>query len=370
LSIRSARAATIESCILNGLEAPRQALLTHRRAGMSESRHEATKRDIRPHSCRLPARGERRLQPNCRVFQTPNRLESRLPLSHRGSRDNVEVSRMTGMPRKLRVTDLAAMKQRGERIVMLTAYDATMSRLFDQAGIDLLLVGDSLGQVILGLDTTIPVTLDAVLHHTKAVTRGVSRALVVADLPFMTYQISADQAMQNAARLFQEGGAAAVKLEGGRAVADTVRRLTAAGLPVMGHVGLTPQHVHRLGGMRQQARGEEAARELMLDALALEEAGAFAVVLEAVPDAVAAAVTSRLHIPTIGIGAGPRCDGQVLVSYDMLGLFDAFVPPFVKQYARLADDILSAAKDYAAEVRQGIYPQAHESRREGPSVVA
>ena len=276
---------------------------------------------------------------------------------------------MTGLPKKLRVPHLAAMKERGERIVMLTAYDATMARLFDRAGIDILLVGDSLGQVILGLDTTIPVTLDAILHHTLAVTRAASRALVVADMPFLTHQITIEQAMRNAARLFQDGGAAAVKLEGGRAVADTVRALTAAGLPVMGHVGLTPQHVHRLGGMRQQARDDDAADELMLDALALEDAGAFALVLEAIPDAVAAAVTSRLHIPTIGIGAGPHCDGQVLVSYDMLGLFDAFVPPFVKQYARLGNEILSAAKDYAAEVRQGVYPPPHNTaRRESPSV--
>jgi len=277
---------------------------------------------------------------------------------------------MTGVPKKLRVPDLAAMKKRGERIVMLTAYDSTMARLFDRAGIDVLLVGDSLGNVILGLDTTIPVTLDAVIHHTQAVTRGASRALVVADMPFLTYQVTTEQAMRNAARLFQEGGATAVKLEGGRAVADTVRRLTAAGLPVMGHVGLTPQHVHRLGGMRQPARDDEAAQQLMLDALALEDAGAFAVVLEAIPDAVAASVTARLHIPTIGIGAGPHCDGQVLVSYDMLGLFDAFVPPFVKQYAQLGNDILSAAKDYADEVRQGVYPQHLTPRRDSASVVA
>src|SRR5580700_9885349 len=244
---------------------------------------------------------------------------------------------MNPLSKKIHVPDLAPMKQKGERIVMLTAYDSTMARLFDRAGIDMLLVGDSLGHVILGLDTTIPVTLDAVINHTLAVTRGANRALVVADMPFLTYQVTAKQAMRNASRLFQEGGAAAVKLEGGRAIADTVRRLTTAGLPVMGHVGLTPQHVHRLGGMRQQARTDEAAQELILDALALEDAGAFAVVLEAIPDTVAEAVTSRLKIPTIGIGAGPHCDGQVLVSYDILGLFDRFVPPFVKQYAQLGD---------------------------------
>src|SRR5712675_178470 len=277
---------------------------------------------------------------------------------------------MTRTSKKVRVPDLTAMKARGERIVMLTAYDATMARLLDRAGIDVLVVGDSLGQVILGLDTTIPVTLDAVIHHTRAVTRGASRALVVADMPFLTYQVSAEEALRNAARLFQEGGAAAVKLEGGRTVADAVRRLTAAGLPVMGHVGLTPQHVHRLGGMRQQAREEEAAQELIRDALALEDAGAFAVVVEAVPDAVAEAVTSRLKIPTIGIGAGPHCDGQVLVSYDALGLFDTFVPPFVKQYAQLGDVILDAAKEYADDVRQGVFPESTVARREhAPFVV-
>jgi 3-methyl-2-oxobutanoate hydroxymethyltransferase len=238
---------------------------------------------------------------------------------------------MTRTSKKVRVPDLAVMKERGERIVMLTAYDATMARLLDRADIDLLLVGDSLGNVILGLDTTIPVSLDAVLHHTRAVTRGASRALVVADMPFLTYQVSAEEALRNAARLFQEGGAAAVKLEGGRSVADAVRRLTAAGLPVMGHVGLTPQHVHRLGGMRQQAREEEAAQELIRDALALEDAGAFAVVVEAFPDAVAEAVTARLKIPTIGIGAGPHCDGQVLVSYDMLGLFDTLLKRILRE---------------------------------------
>jgi 3-methyl-2-oxobutanoate hydroxymethyltransferase len=266
--------------------------------------------------------------------------------------------------KKVRVPDLALMKERGERIVMLTAYDATMTRLFDRAGIDLLLVGDSLGNVILGLDTTIPVTLDEIIHHTRAVTRAASRALVVADMPFLTYQISAEQAMRNAARLFQEGGAAAVKLEGGRAVADTVGRITSAGLPVMGHVGLTPQHVHRLGGMRQQARDDDAAEELISDALALEDAGAFAVVLEAIPDPVAKEVTSRLKIPTIGIGAGPHCDGQVLVSYDVLGLFDGFVPPFVKQYAQLGELILNAVKNYADDVRQGAFPQPAVTRRD------
>jgi len=263
---------------------------------------------------------------------------------------------MSSISKRVRTPDLSRMKERGERIAMLTAYDATMARLFDRAGIDVLLVGDSLGQVILGLDTTIPVTLEAMIHHTSAVSRGATRALVVADMPFLTYQVSPEQALQNAARLFQEGGAAAVKLEGGLRVAETIRRLTTAGLPVMGHVGLTPQHVHRLGGMRQQARHGEAAEQLILDALALEDAGAFAVVLEAIPDAVAEVVTTRLRIPTIGIGAGPHCDGQVLVSYDLLGLFDTYVPPFAKQYAQLGELIQSAAKDYANDVRLGAFP--------------
>jgi 3-methyl-2-oxobutanoate hydroxymethyltransferase len=277
---------------------------------------------------------------------------------------------VTATSKKVRAPDLALMKERGERIVMLTAYDATMARLFDRAGIDLLLVGDSLGNVILGLDTTIPVTMDAMVHHTCAVVRGASRALVVADMPFLTYQVSTEQALRNAARLFQDGGASAVKLEGGRPVAGTVRTLTTAGLPVMGHLGLTPQHVHRLGGMRRQARHDEAAEELLNDALALEDAGAFAVVLEAIPDVVAEAVTSRLRIPTIGIGAGPHCDGQVLVSYDLLGLFDSVVPPFVKQYAQLGELIVSAAKNYGDDVRQGAYPQPESRRERAPTLVA
>ena len=274
------------------------------------------------------------------------------------------------LAKKVRAPDLALMKERDEQIVMLTAYDATMARIFDRAGIDLLLVGDSLGNVILGLETTIPVSLEAIIHHTRAVARGASRAMVVADMPFMTYQVSAEKALKNAASIFQEGGAAAVKLEGGRPIADTVRMLTAAGLPVMGHVGLTPQHVHQLGGMRKQARSEKAARELMLDALALEQAGAFGVVLEAIPDTLAREVTSRLRIPTIGIGAGPHCDGQVLVSYDLLGLFDDFVPPFVKQYAQLGKEILAAVKNYATEVRERTFPQPAKERRDHSTAVA
>ncbi len=260
-------------------------------------------------------------------------------------------------PSRVRITDFQQKKQRGEKLVLLTAYDATMARLFDHAGVDALLVGDSLGTVILGHDTTIPVTLDAIVHHTRAVARGASRALVVADMPFLTYQISVADALRNAGRLLQEGGAAAVKLEGGRAVIDAVSRLVEVGIPVMGHLGLLPQSVHAIGGHRRRPMHAADVDTLIADAKALEHAGAFAVVLEAVPADVATAVTAAIGIPTIGIGAGPGCDGQILVSYDMLGLFDEFVPSFVKQYARLADTILDATQAFAGDVRAGRFPR-------------
>jgi 3-methyl-2-oxobutanoate hydroxymethyltransferase len=258
----------------------------------------------------------------------------------------------------IRVPDLKARKRGGEKIAMLTAYDATMARLLDRAGVDALLVGDSLGMVVLGYESTVPVTLDEVVHHTRAVARGAKRALVVADMPFLTYQISPGEALRNAGRLVQDGGAAAVKLEGGRAVIDVVKRLVDVGIPVMGHLGLLPQSVHQMGGFVRQATQPEQAAALLADALALEEAGAFAIVLEAVPPDVAKATTASVGIPTIGIGAGPHCDGQVLVSYDMLGLFDQFVPPFVRQYAQLADTVVTAGRAYVEDVRAGRYPQA------------
>jgi 3-methyl-2-oxobutanoate hydroxymethyltransferase len=258
----------------------------------------------------------------------------------------------------MRVPDLKDSKRRGEKIVMLTAYDATMARLLERAGVDLLLVGDSVGMVVLGYDTTLPVTLEEMLHHTRAVSRGAERALVVADMPFLTYQVNPDEAVRNAGRLVKEGGAAAVKIEGGRPMLDVVRRLVDVGIPVMGHLGLLPQSIHKVGGYVRQATRPAEAEALLADALALEEAGAFAVVLEAVPSAVARTVTSRIGIPTIGIGAGPDCDGQVLVSHDVLGLFDGFVPPFVKQYANLADTIVTATRAYVEDVRAGRYPQA------------
>ena len=259
--------------------------------------------------------------------------------------------------KRMRLPDFAARKRQGEKIVMLTAYDATMARLLDRAGVDALLVGDSLGTVILGLETTLPVTLDAVVHHTRAVSRGAERAFVIADMPFLTFQVSVAESVRNAGRLLQEGGAAAVKLEGGRPVLDVVKRLVDVGIPVMGHLGLQPQSVHQAGGYVKQATQPAQVEALMVDALALQDAGAFSLVLESIPADVAGDVTRALSIPTIGIGAGPECDGQILVSYDMLGLFDGFVPSFVHQYAKLGDAVVAATRDYAADVRAGRYPQ-------------
>jgi 3-methyl-2-oxobutanoate hydroxymethyltransferase len=258
--------------------------------------------------------------------------------------------------KRIRVRDLQEKKGRGEKIAMLTVYDATMARLLDRAGIDVFLVGDSLGMVIEGHDNTLPVTLDAMLHHTQAVSRGTKRAFVVADMPFLTYQASASEAVHNAGRLIQQGGAASVKLEGGHAVAETVARLVEAGIPVMGHLGLLPQHVHELSGFRMQAKCQEDADRLIEDARELQQAGAFSLVLESIPSEVAQAVTEELSIPTIGIGAGPYCDGQVLVSYDAFGLNDESVPPFAKQYASLGEEMVEAAREYAEDVRRGRFP--------------
>jgi 3-methyl-2-oxobutanoate hydroxymethyltransferase len=262
----------------------------------------------------------------------------------------------------VRIPDLRAMKSAGRKIAVLTAYEATVARLLDRAGIDVILVGDSLGMVVLGFDTTIPVTLEMMIHHTQAVKRGSTRALVVSDMPFLTYQISADEAIRNAGRLIQEGGASAVKVEGGQAILEVVRRLTDYGIPVMGHLGLTPQSVHAIGGFRQQARDEESAALLLADAKALEQAGAFSIVLESIPSDVASAVTSALSIPTIGIGAGPHCDGQVLVSHDAFGLNDQAIPSFVHQYAHLANTIVKATQAYIEDVRSGQFP-GEQSRK-------
>ncbi|HUI55776.1 MAG TPA: 3-methyl-2-oxobutanoate hydroxymethyltransferase [Bryobacteraceae bacterium] len=262
-----------------------------------------------------------------------------------------------GLPSsRIRIPDFLAKKAQRRKITMLTAYDATMARLLDEAGIDVLLVGDSLGVVILGNETTIPVTMDAMVHHTRAVANGAKRALVIADLPFLSYQASAADAVRNAGRLVQEGGASAVKLEGGLVMAETVQRLVEIGIPVMGHIGLTPQSVHQLGGYRMVGKTRSEAESLVQDARALEAAGAFAVVLECIPEEIAAGITAALQIPTIGIGSGPYCDGQVLVSYDAFGFFEA-APRFVKLYARMGEEMRAAAREYIDDVEQGRFPR-------------
>jgi len=253
------------------------------------------------------------------------------------------------------------MKQRGEKVAMLTAYDYATAKMIDAAGIPLILVGDSLGMVVLGYDSTLPVTMEDMLHHTKAVTRGVKEALVIGDMPFMSYHLSTEQALSNAARFMQEGGAKAVKLEGGVTVAEKVKRLTDCGIPVMGHIGLTPQSVHQLGGYKIQGKTKEAARRLFEDALSLEQAGAFSIVLETVPAALAALISKKLSIPTIGIGAGAGCDGQVQVVSDLLGSFTDFVPKHAKQYARLADIMSTAFRQYMKEVQEGAFPTEEQS---------
>jgi len=264
-------------------------------------------------------------------------------------------------PKSVSVHELLAMKERGERIVCLTCYDALFARLLDESGVDILLVGDSVNQVLAGGETTLSATLEQMIYHTRIVRRGASRALVVCDLPFLSYQISKEEAIRNAGRVMAETGCHAVKLEGGKPMAQTVRALVDVGIPVMGHLGLTPQSVHALGGYRVQGRDEKTAERLKEDAKALEDAGAFAIVLELVPAPLASQITKSLTIPTIGIGAGPACDGQVLVLHDMLGLNDKFVAKFVKRYAALAEDVREAVRLYAAEVREGRYPGPEHS---------
>ena len=260
------------------------------------------------------------------------------------------------------IRSLAHKKRRGERIAMLTAYDFTFARIFDAAGIDVLLVGDSLGNVVQGRDTTLPVTLDETVYHTRMVARGAARALVVADMPFGSYQVCAEDAVRAAVRLVKEGGAHAVKLEGGQGVREAIARICAAGIPVMGHVGLTPQSIHQMGGFRVQGRGEEGRKRVLADARAVEEAGAFSVVLEGMPAPLAAELTASLRIPTIGIGAGVDCDGQVLVMHDMLGLSD-WTPSFVKQYANLGALTSKAARAFAEEVAEAKFPADEHTYR-------
>jgi len=258
--------------------------------------------------------------------------------------------------KKVTIHTLRKMKQAGERITMLTAYDATFARLFDRAGIEVLLVGDSLGNVIQGQTTTLPVTMDQMVYHCAAVRRGTERAHLVGDMPFGSYQASADEAVKNAIRLVSEGGVEAVKLEGGAEYAEIVRRIVRAGVPVMGHIGLTPQSVHKLGGYVVQGRTEEKAAKLLADAKALEEAGCYSLILEAMPAEVAAEITRSVSIPVIGIGAGANCDGQVLVIYDLLGMNPDFSPKFVKKYLDLGVLIRDAASKFRDEVRHGVFP--------------
>ncbi len=256
---------------------------------------------------------------------------------------------------------LREMKGQGEKIAMLTAYDYPFASIVDEAGIEIILVGDSLGMVVLGYDSTIPVTLEDTIRHTQAVVRGTQKAMVIADMPFLTYQVSPSQALMNAGRLMQEAGAQGVKLEGGREVAQTVHTIVSAGIPVMGHLGLTPQSVHQLGGYKVQGRTEDAAKRLKEDALILQDAGAFSIVLEAVPLELAKEVTESLQIPTIGIGAGPHCDGQVLVLHDLLGVFQRFTPKFVKRYAEIGEMARKAIEQYRDEVKEGLFPAEEHS---------
>lgn len=262
---------------------------------------------------------------------------------------------------RVTIHTLRQMKERGEKIAMLTAYDATFARLLDESGADVLLVGDSLGMVVQGHDTTLPVTLEEIIYHTRAVVRGASRAHVVGDMPFGSYQAGLDQGVANAARLMKEGGCHSIKLEGGAVHAELVRRLVAAGIPVMGHIGLTPQSFHQLGGFKVQGRETGGREKLIADARALEEAGVYSIVLEAIPADIAREITESVGVPTIGIGGGAGCDGQVLVCYDMLGMDETFKPRFVRRFAQLGQTIKEAVGTYVSEVRAGTFPSDAES---------
>lgn len=270
---------------------------------------------------------------------------------------------------RLTIKDLQDMKARGEKIPMMTAYDYTSGKLLEQAGIPLMLVGDSLGMVVLGYESTVPVTMGDMLHHIKTVVRGTEKAHIVGDLPFMSYHAEVSEAIRNAGRILKEGGAQSIKLEGGQEMAETVNRIVKSGIPVMGHVGLTPQSVNQLGGYRVQGKTISDAIRLMEDTRALEEAGAYAVVLECVPAALAQMITDRLSIPTIGIGAGAGCDGQVQVLHDFLGLFTDFLPKHARRYANLAETIQDAASQYISDVHLGKFPTDKESYKMSQSVL-
>jgi 3-methyl-2-oxobutanoate hydroxymethyltransferase len=271
---------------------------------------------------------------------------------------------------RVTINQIKEMKQKGEKITMLTAYDYSTAKIVDEAGIPLILVGDSLGMVVLGYESTIPVTMEEMLHHTKAVVRGAKQAMVIGDMPFMTYHISVDDALYNAAQFIQDGGAQAIKLEGGVTVAEKVSRIVECGIPVMGHIGLTPQSMYQLGGFKVRGKTLEAATKLLEDAQALEQAGAFAIVLETVPAQLAALITQRISIPTIGIGAGIGCDGQVQIINDILGSFTDFIPKHAKQYTRLTDIIRAAVTEYDNEVKSGSFPTDQQSFFMDESILA
>jgi len=271
---------------------------------------------------------------------------------------------------RITINQIKQMKQKGEKISMLTAYDYSTAKVVDEVGVPLILVGDSLGMVVLGYESTIQVTMEEMLHHTRAVVRGTKQAMVIGDMPFMTYHVSVEDALRNAARFIQEGGAQAVKLEGGVNVTEKVRRIVECGIPVMGHIGLTPQSIYQLGGFKVQGKTTEAASRLLKGAQALEEAGAFAIVLETVPAQLATLITRHTGIPTIGIGAGIGCDGQVQVINDILGSFTDFVPKHAKQYAKLADVIRNAVTEYHNEVKEGIFPTDKQSFSMDESILA
>ncbi len=262
---------------------------------------------------------------------------------------------------KITILDIYKKKAEGRKITMLTAYDFPTAQIVDQAGIDMILVGDSLGMVVQGRESTLPVTMEEMLYHTKMVSRATTSAMVVGDMPFLSYQASREEAIRNAGRFLKEAGAEAVKLEGGSQMADAIRAIVSAGIPVVAHIGLTPQYVHALGGFKVQGKDEAAREKILADARAVQEAGAFSVVLEAMPTSLAKEIHEILHIPTIGIGAGADCDGQVLVLHDLLGLFDRFTPKFVKQYADLKAKALSAVKEYKQEVESGKFPSEEHS---------
>jgi 3-methyl-2-oxobutanoate hydroxymethyltransferase len=262
---------------------------------------------------------------------------------------------------KTTVNDILEKKAAGRKITMLTAYDYPFAQIADEAGMDAILVGDSLAMVVQGLENTLPVTMEEMIYHTKMVARGAKNSMVIGDMPFMSYQTGVGEAVRNAGRFLKEGGAAAVKIEGGREVAEHIRAMTRSDIPVLAHIGLTPQSIHRMGGYKIQGKTEEAQKRLIEEAHTAEDAGAFALILEAIPMGLAETITGELSIPTIGIGAGPHCDGQVLVIHDVLGLFERFVPRFVKRYANLKEEALKALRTYKEEVERGVFPGQEQS---------